>query len=79
MDSSCRWGCLRWLQPRFGLTPYLEAGKMMQVPSEKLDAFDFTGARGDGPAGLLVRIRILAPGWKRASQVVVPPRAELIV
>lgn len=69
---------LRWLQPRFGLTPYLEAGKMMQVPSEKLDAFDLTGARGDGPAGLLVRIRILAPGWKRASEVVVPPRAELV-
>ena len=66
------------MQTRFGLTPYLEAGKVMQVPSDKLDNFALTRDRGDAPAGVLVRLRVLAPGWKRGGEVVVPPRAELI-
>jgi hypothetical protein len=69
---------LRWLQAQFGLTPYLEAGKVMQVPSDKLDNFALTRDRGDAPGGVLVRLRVLAPGWKRGSEIVVPPRAELI-
>jgi hypothetical protein len=69
---------LRWLQLRFGLTPYLEAGRVMQVPSEKLEGFAIAGDRGEAPAGLLVRLRVLAPGWKRGTEVVVPPRAELL-
>jgi len=69
---------LRWMQARFGLKPYLEAGKVMQVPSEKLGGFALVGDRGAAPAGLLVRIRILAPGWKRGGEVVAPPRAELL-
>jgi hypothetical protein len=69
---------LRWLQDRFGLTPYLEAGRLMQVPSEKLDGFAIAGDRGEAPDGLLVRIKVLAPGWKRGGEVVVPPRAELV-
>src|SRR5688572_22414750 len=63
---------LRWMQAQFGLTPYLEAGKVMQVPSDKLDNFALTRDRGDAPSGLLVRLRVLAPGWKRGGKVVVP-------
>lgn len=69
---------LRWMETRFGLTPYLEAGKVMQVPSDKLDNFALTVDRGDAPSGMLVRLRVVAPGWKRGGEVVVPPRAELI-
>ena len=69
---------LRWLQLRFGLTPYLEAGRVMEVPSEKLSGYTLAGDKGDAPSGVLVRLRILAPGWKRGSQLVVPPRAELL-
>lgn len=69
---------LRWLQARFGLTPHLEAGRVMQVPSEKLDGFALAGDRGDAPAGVLVRLRVLAPGWMRGREVIVPSRAELI-
>ena len=69
---------LRWMQTLFGLTPYLEAGKVMQVPSDKLDSFALTRDLGDAPSGVLVRLRVLAPGWKRDGEVVVPPRAELI-
>lgn len=69
---------LRWMQESFGLTPYLEAGKVMQVPSDKLDNFALARDRGDAQAGVLVRLRVLAPGWKRGGEVVVAPRAELI-
>jgi hypothetical protein len=69
---------LRWMQETFGLTPYLEAGKVMQVPSEKLESFALTPDRGDAPSGVLVRLRVLSPGWKRGGEVVVPPRAEVI-
>jgi hypothetical protein len=69
---------LRWLQAHFGLKPYLEAGKVLQVPSDKLDGFSLTRDRGDAPTGVLVRIKVVAPGWKRNGEVVVAPRAELI-
>ena len=69
---------LRWMQTTFGLTPYLEAGKVMQVPSDRLDNFALTVDRGDAPSGVLVRLRVVAPGWKRGGKVVVPPRAEVI-
>ena len=67
---------LRWMQTRFGLTPYLETGKVMQVPGDKLDNFALTRDRGDAPAGVLVRLRVMAPGWKRGGEIVVPPLAE---
>ena len=69
---------LRWLQLRFGLTPFLEAGRVMEVPSEKLGGYMVSGGRGDAPAGVLVKLKVLAGGWKRGAQVVVPPRAEMI-
>jgi len=69
---------LRWLQLRFGLAPFLEAGRVMEVPSETLARYTVSGDRGDAPAGVLVKLKILAPGWKRGSAVVVPPRAEMI-
>ena len=69
---------LRWMESRFGLTPHLEAGKVMQVPGDTLDTFALTRDLGKAPAGGLVRLRVLAPGWKRAGEVVVPPRAERI-
>ena len=69
---------LRWLQLRFGLTPYLEAGRVLEVPSEKLSGFTLAGDKGDAPSGVLVKLKVLAPGWKRGTQLVVPPRAELV-
>ena len=69
---------LRWIEATFGLKPYLEAGKVMQVPGDKLDGFALTLDRGDAPSGVLVRLRVVAPGWKRGGEVVVPPRAEVI-
>jgi hypothetical protein len=69
---------LSWIEKRFGLTPHLEAGRVLQMPSEKLAGFAFEGDRGDPPAGLLVRVRVLAPGWMRGKEMVVPPRVEIM-
>ena len=69
---------MRFLEQRFQLKPHLETGRVMEVPSEKLDAYDVAGDRGDAPGGVLVKIRVVAPGWKRGAEVVVPPRVELI-
>jgi hypothetical protein len=69
---------LRWAQSRFGLAPYLEAGKVMQVPGDRLQGFAMTGGPGAPSGGALVRLRILAPGWKRGGEVVTPPRAEAV-
>jgi hypothetical protein len=69
---------LAWIQKRFGLTPHLETGRVLQMPSEKLKGFTLAGDRGDPPDGVLVRVRVLAPGWMRGGEVVVPPRVELV-
>jgi hypothetical protein len=65
------------MQSRFGLTAYLEAGKVLQVPGDRLDGFTLEGAHAAAPPGALVRLKVLAPGWKRGGDVVVPPRAEV--
>ena len=69
---------LMWMQKRFGLTPHLEAGRILQMPSEKLAGFTLEDDRGDPPSGVLVHVRVLAPGWLRGGELVVPPRVELV-
>ena len=68
---------LRWIQSRFGLTAYLEAGKVLQVPGDRLGGFALEGEPAAAAPGALVRLKVLSPGWKRGSDVVVPPRAEV--
>lgn len=70
---------LRWAQSRFGLAPYLEAGKVIQVPGDRMQGFAIAGEPARAPSGgALVRLKILAPGWKRGGEVVAPPRAEAV-
>lgn len=68
---------LRWMQSRFGLAAYLEAGKVLQVPGDRLEGFALEGGQAPAAPGALVRLKVLAPGWKRGSEIVVPPRAEV--
>lgn len=69
---------LKWMRERFGLAPHLEAGRVLRMPSEKLAGFTLNGAHGDAPAGGLVRVRVLAPGWMRGDEIVIAPRVELV-
>ena len=52
----------------------LYGGKTGQV-AERLPSFDLDGPP---PSTGLVRIRILAPGWKRGAHVLARPRAALL-
>jgi hypothetical protein len=69
---------LTWMRERFGLAPHLETGRVLQMPSEKLDGFTLAGDHGDPLPGVLVRVRVLAPGWMRGNEVVIPPRVALV-
>lgn len=68
---------LLWMQSRLGLSTYLEAGKVVQVPGDRLHGFTLEGGPAPATPGALVRLKVLAPGWKRGGEVVVPPRAEV--
>ena len=69
-------GLLDWVQRRFGVQAHLRAGDELEVPAQRLSAYDVEGAP---PAGSgLVRLRVLAPGWKRGGRVLVKPHAKRI-
>ena len=67
---------LAWARDRFGVTPHLAAGQELEVPADRLSGFILDGTLP--PRGGLVRVRVIAPGWKRGTQVLVPPRALLV-
>jgi hypothetical protein len=67
---------LEWAQRRLGVQAYLRAGEELEVPADRLAGYELEGdAR---PAGGLVRVRIVAPGWKRAGRVLARPQAVLV-
>src|SRR5688572_21589078 len=63
---------LDWVSRRFGVQPYLKRGDELELPAERLAGYELDGPP---PARGLVRVRILAPGWKRAGRVLVKPQA----
>jgi hypothetical protein len=66
---------LDWVSRRFGVQPYLERGDELEVPAERLSGYELDGPP---PVRGLVRVRVLAPGWKRAGRVLVKPQAVRI-
>jgi hypothetical protein len=67
---------LAWARDRFGVTPHLAVGQELEVPADRLSGFILDGTLP--PRGGLVRVRVLSPGWKRGSRILVPPRALLV-
>jgi hypothetical protein len=66
---------LDWASRRFGVQPHLERGDELEVPADRVSGYELDGP--PPPRGL-VRLRILAPGWKRAGKVLVKPQAVRI-
>ena len=67
---------LAWARDRFGVTPHLAVGQELEVPADRLSGFILDGTLPP-PRGL-VRLRVIAPGWKRGVRILVPPRALLV-
>ena len=67
---------LAWARERFGVMPHLTVGQELEVPADRLSGFILEGTLP--PGGGLVRLRVAAPGWKRGTKVLVPPRALLV-
>jgi hypothetical protein len=65
-----------WLAEHLHLEPFLEIGSEREVPASQLPNYDLLG---DAPhsADSLLRLRVLAPGWKQRGSVVVKP--EVVV
>ena len=69
---------LRWTQSRFGLSAYLEAGKVLQVPADRVGGFTVEGEPPAVSPGAIVRMKVIAPGWKRGSEIIVAPTAQVV-
>ena len=67
---------LAWARDRFGIAPHLAVGQELEVPADRLAGFILDGTLP--PRGGLVRVRVIAPGWKRGPRILVPPRALLV-
>lgn len=67
---------LDWAERRLGVAAHLAIGQELDVPAGRLSAFALDGTLPAG--GGLVRVRVLAPGWKRGARVLVPPRAMIV-
>jgi hypothetical protein len=67
---------LDWAWRRLGVTPHLAVGQELEIPPDRLSSFALEGTLPT--RGGLVRVRILAPGWKRGARVLVPPRAMIV-
>ena len=63
---------LQWFETRFGLIPTGSFGNELEIPVSRLRNYT---CRFDVPADSsgLVRVRVVAAGWKRGDTVVIPP------
>ena len=67
-----------WLADRLALTPYMTAKEELEVPAAKLSSFDCETDSQPGEE-VLVKIRVLQPGWKCGRNILIRPRVELII
>lgn len=67
---------VNWLGEQFGLAPTGATGGEIELPAGRLSQFD---CDFDLPASpeTLVRIRVVAAGWKRGGKAMAPPRVQL--
>jgi hypothetical protein len=67
---------LNWLCRHLDLSQHLQPGQELEVPAERLSQYDLEGPPPDA-AKSLVKLQVLAPGWKHQGQIVIPPRVAL--
>jgi predicted amidohydrolase len=67
---------LNWLCRHLDLSQHPQPGQELEVPADRLRQYDLEGPPPDA-AKSLVKLQVLAPGWKHQGQIVIPPRVAL--
>jgi len=67
---------LNWLCRHSGLSDHLQPGQELEVPTDRLGQYDLRGPPPDAPKSL-VRLQVVAPGWKYQGQIVIRPRVTV--
>jgi hypothetical protein len=66
---------LRWATVHMQLEPMLVVGETREVPVGSLDRYELDETLSV-PTGVLVKVRVLTPGWKWRGKVVAKPRIQ---
>lgn len=67
---------IQWMETCFGLKNVGEVGQKLEVPASRLSNYCYDFEPPANPSAL-VEIRIISPGWKRNTKILIPPRVEL--
>ena len=67
---------LNWFCRHLEISQHLQQGQEVEVPAERLNQYDLQGPPPD-PAKALVKLEVLAPGWRHQGQTVVAPRVTI--
>ena len=67
---------LNWFCRHLEISQHLQQGQELEVPAERLSQYDLQGPPPD-PAKALVKLGVLAPGWRHRGQTVIAPRVTI--
>jgi hypothetical protein len=67
---------LNWLCRHLDLSQHLQPGQELEVPTDRLRQYDLEGPPPDA-AKSLVKLQVLAPGWKHQGQIVIRSRVNV--
>lgn len=67
---------LNWFCRHLEISQHLQQGQELEVPAERLSQYDLQGPPPD-PAKALVKLEVLAPGWRHRGQTVIAPRVTI--
>jgi hypothetical protein len=67
---------IQWLVERFGVAPFGRAGEELDLPASKLRNYACEFEPPSEPMAL-VKVQVIAPGWKRDNIILIPLRVKL--
>lgn len=68
---------LRWLSMFLHVDPHMEVGAEREVSSDAVSKFEWVSAEAGNP-GKLMKIRVVAPGWKWRGTLLAKPTVERV-
>ena len=69
---------LNWFRTAFELEPFWPAGTSGELPAGQARSFDIVEGRLPDRDDALVRVEVVAGGWRRRGVVVIPPAVRVV-